>query len=142
MPAISGLGPASAGMAPLLTGSASGLTRSAGAALAGAAPNALELALRKNVDDAFAQGGSLSDIAGRLEPQIAETLQQYGASDQQRSSVLDQLRQMFAQGGEPTQVRQSVSQLLSAVAQSIGASNHGPPSMPGGSVGQAVDFSA
>jgi hypothetical protein len=138
---ISGVGPATAGISPLVS-AASGLIRSSGPTSAGAAQSPLELALRKNVDEAFAQGGSPSDIAGRLEPAVSKTLQQYGVSEDQRSAVLDQLRQLFAQGGGATQLRPAVTQLLSGVAQSVANSNSGPPSLPGGDLGQEFDFSA
>lgn len=138
---ISGVGAATAGVSQLLS-AASGLIRSGGPTIARAATSPLDSALRKNVDEAFGQGGSPSDIASRLEPEVSKTLQQHGVSDDQRHSVLDQLRQLFAQGDDPTQLRQAVTQLLSGVAQSVASSNSSPPSLPDGDVGQAIDFNA
>lgn len=138
---ISGIPSAAAGVSPLVS-MASGLVRSGGPTSANAATSPLDSALRKTVDEAFAQGGSPSDIASRLEPEVSKTLQQHGVSDDQRHSVLDQLRQLFAQGGDPTQLRQAVTQLLSGVAQSVASSSGSPPSLPGGDLGQTIDFSA
>lgn len=130
------------GQLPFLAPAAGSAPPSGGITPAGGAATSLERALRRNIDEAFAQGGSASDIASRLEPEVSKTLQQHGVSDEQRSSILDQLRQLFAQGGDTTQLRQAVTQLLSGVAQSVATSNSSPPSVPGGQVGQAVDFSA
>ena len=137
---ISGVGSVPAGVSPFVSPIV--LSRSGGPTAAGAPPSPLELALRKNIDEAFAQGGSPSDIASRLEPQVSKTLQQYGVSEDQRRSVLDQLRQLFAQGGDTTQLRQAVVRLLGGVAQSATGPSGGPPSVPGGEMGQSLDFSA
>lgn len=101
--------------------------------------------LQRDVDYAFKNGKSLDEIGRWLNQRISATLRSHGVSDAQRKSVLDQLQQVFAQGGSKADVRQAVDQLLTGAANEFEAAgpNSGPADdSPAASLGQNIDFTA
>lgn len=108
-------------------------------------PEGLLGSLQRDVDYAFKNGKSLDEIGRWLNQRISATLRSHGASDAQRQSILDQLQQVFAQGGSKADVRQAVDQLLTGAANDLetAGSNIGlVDDSPAASLGQNVDFTA
>lgn len=95
-------------------------------------PGDLVASLQRDIDYAFKNGKSLDDIGRWLNQRVSATLRNHGVGDDQRQAVLDQLRQIFAEGGSKTDVRQSVDWYMQQVASDFD---------PAGS-GQGVDFTA
>lgn len=125
-----------------LTG-AGGLTPSSDSATP--PPDDLLGSLQRDVDYAFKNGKSLDEIGRWLNQRISATLRSHGVSDAQRQSILDQLQQVFAQGGSKADVRQAVDQLLTGAVnefETAGPNSGSLDDSPAASLGQNIDFTA
>lgn len=125
------------------------LSSADGAGPAGAAgatqPDELLSALQRDVDYAFKNGKSLDEIGKWLNQRISATLRNHGVSESQRQSVLDQLQQVFAQGGSKADVRQSVEELVQTAVANLdpaGASSGSADGSMTAEIGQNLDFTA
>lgn len=122
---------------------AGGLTSSSDSATT--PPDDLLGSLQRDVDYAFKNGKSLDEIGRWLNQRISATLRSHGVSDTQRQSILDQLQQVFAQGGSKADVRQAVDQLLTGAAnefETAGPNSGSVDDSPAAGLGQNVDFTA
>lgn len=147
MNSIGGVASSAAALTSLLSSagvSAAGNASSAGSPAA-SQPADLAASLERDIDYAFKNGKSLDDIGRWLNQRVSATLRNHGVGDEQRQAILDQLRQIFAEGGSKAEVRQSVDFYLQqvagdlSVAGSSGAASAGTPDSP---LGQAVDLTA
>ncbi|HET6882724.1 MAG TPA: hypothetical protein VFI31_21330 [Pirellulales bacterium] len=121
-------------------------TLNAGQAADGSGPPSsltqLQRVLRQQLDQAFKQGTSLQETGQTLADQVSATLQQYGVSDDQRNTVLDQLNQVFVQAGSRSEARQNAQQLLDSFVQSLGGPTSGQAATPSPDAGQNLDVIA
>lgn len=104
----------------------------------------LQRTLYQQLDQAFKQGSSLSDVGSSLLQQISTTLQQYGLSDDQRQTVLGNLQQVFAQAQNRSDARQNARQVLDNFVQSLQPSSTTVQDTPttDSPTGQSLDFTA
>lgn len=148
MSTIGGIGSSAAALTSLLSSAGIGTSASAAASQAAASPaspSGLAAALQRDIDYAFKNGKSLDDIARWLNQRISATLRNHGIGDDQRQAILDQLHQIFAEGGSKADVRQSVDLYMQQVAgdfDPVGASTMTLANSPAPSLGQTVDFTA
>ena len=104
----------------------------------------LQRTLYQQLDQAFKQGSSLTDISSSLLQQVSSTLQQYGVSDDQRQAVLGNLQQVFAQAQTRSDARQNARQVLDQFVQSLqpaGGTDQVAPASDS-PTGQSLDFTA
>lgn len=150
MSSIGSIGQSASALSALLSPLAgSGLTGAGGLApssdTASTGQDDLVGSLQRDVDYAFKNGKSLDEIGRWLNQRISATLRNHGVSDAQRQSILDQLQQVFAQGGSKADVRQAVDQLLTGAAnefETAGPNGGSVDDSPAASLGQNVDFTA
>lgn len=104
----------------------------------------LQRTLYQQLDQAFKQGSSLTDIGSSLLQQVSSTLQQYGLSDDQRQAVLGNLQQVFAQAQTRSDARQNARQVLDQFVQSLQPSAGDEQVVPASDspTGQGLDFTA
>ncbi|HEX5443545.1 MAG TPA: hypothetical protein VFW87_06940 [Pirellulales bacterium] len=139
MSTIGGIGPSAAALTSLLS-SPSSTANPQGAA----PPDDLAATLQRDVDYAFKNGKSLDDIGRWLNQRVSAALRNHGVGDDQRQEILDQLHEIFVQGGSKADVRQSVDMYLQQVASDFSATGSSASSANAfaGPLGQTVDFTA
>jgi hypothetical protein len=104
----------------------------------------LQRTLYQQLDQAFKQGSSLSDIGSSIVQQVSTTLQQYGVSDDQRQVVIGNLQQVFAQAQNRSDARQNARQVLDQFLQSLQPSDGTEQALPAtdAAMGQSLDLTA
>jgi hypothetical protein len=113
----------------------------------GAAPTSLDQLQRtlyQQLDQAFKQGSSLSEIGTSLLQQVSATLEQYGVSDDQRQTVVNNLQQVFSQASNRSDARQNARQVIDNFFQTLQPSSTGDQTAPAGSPlpSQGIDLTA
>ena len=102
----------------------------------------LRRSLRNDIEQAFQQGKSQSDIESRLEMNISTTLDKFNVSSSDRESITTSLHELFSQQRPTDELRSGVQQLVDRLVNGLPGNAIEASLSPYESVGQTLDVLA